>query len=81
MQHGTTAQLLPLRYWLDVLSAESLLEPGTLLFTGTLAMIAPNRQYAPEWKVQLTDPVLRRSIGFAYQVEVLNEIVPPAFKK
>jgi 2-keto-4-pentenoate hydratase/2-oxohepta-3-ene-1,7-dioic acid hydratase in catechol pathway len=81
MQHGTTAQLLPLRYWLDVLTAESLLQPGTLLFTGTLAMIAPNRQYAPEWKVQLTDPVLRRSIGFSYQVEVLNEIVPPAFKK
>jgi hypothetical protein len=81
MQHGTTAQLLPLSYWLDVLTAEALLQPGTLLFTGTLAMIAANRQYAPEWKVQLTDPVLRRSIGFAYQVEVLNEIVPPAFKK
>lgn len=67
IQDAPVAALLPPRYWLD--NAKELLVPGTVLLSGTVAMLPGVDQFAPRWRVQLSDPVLDEHIELAYTVE------------
>jgi 2-keto-4-pentenoate hydratase/2-oxohepta-3-ene-1,7-dioic acid hydratase in catechol pathway len=74
IQDGTLAQLLPPAYWVQALSEQGLLRPGTVLLSGTIPMVAGVDQFADGWRVEMTDPQGRTS-RIAYQVEQL----PPAW--
>jgi 2-keto-4-pentenoate hydratase/2-oxohepta-3-ene-1,7-dioic acid hydratase in catechol pathway len=67
IQDAPLAALLPPRYWLDELA--QLLEPGTVLLSGTVAMLPGVDQFAERWRVELADPVTGHTLGLAYAVE------------
>ena len=65
------AALLPPRFWLDEIA--TLLEPGTVLLSGTVAMLAGVDQFADRWRVELADPVTGRTLDLAYTVQRMPE--------
>ncbi|HZZ45507.1 MAG TPA: DUF2848 domain-containing protein [Pseudonocardia sp.] len=73
IQRGTLAELLPPTYWLDALRARDLLEPGTVLLSGTIPMRDGVDQFSSRWRVELRDPALRRSLGCSYRIRPLPE--------
>lgn len=68
IQDSSLAALLTPDYWLDVLTERGLNKPGTVLISGTVAMINGVDQFARTWKVELRDPVTGHSIDVAYAV-------------
>jgi 2-keto-4-pentenoate hydratase/2-oxohepta-3-ene-1,7-dioic acid hydratase in catechol pathway len=73
VQDAALAALLPPAYWLDVLSERGWLVPGTVLLSGTVAMIPGVDQFADGWRVELHDPVTERSLSLGYAVDRLPE--------
>jgi hypothetical protein len=71
IQDAPLAALLPPRYWLD--SIAHLLEPGTVLLSGTVAMLPGVDQFADRWRVELADPVTGRTLELAYAVQRMPE--------
>jgi hypothetical protein len=67
IQDAPLAALLPPRYWLD--EFPQLLEPGTVLLSGTVAMLPGVDQFADRWRVALADPVTGRTLELAYAVQ------------
>jgi hypothetical protein len=73
IQDAPLAALLPPRYWLDEIP--HLLEPGTVLLSGTVAMRPGVDQFADGWRVELADPVTGRALELAYAVRRMPEPV------
>lgn len=71
VQDAPLAALLPPRYWLDEIA--ELLDPGTVLLSGTVAMLPGVDQFADRWRVELADPVTDRALGLAYRVQRMPE--------
>lgn len=71
IQEGTLADLLPPNYWLDVLRTRGMYRPGTVLLSGTVAMIEGVDQFAEHWEVELSDEVSGRVISHAYDVRTM----------
>jgi len=69
---GSPAELLSPSYWIDRLEKAGLLRPGTVLLSGTIAMIEGVDQFAEAWRVQLAAPDGHTS-QVAYRVEQLND--------
>lgn len=67
IQDAPLAALLPPRYWLG--EAAQLLEPGTVLLSGTVAMLPGVDQFADRWRVELADPVTGHTLELAYAVQ------------
>jgi Protein of unknown function (DUF2848) len=74
VQDAPLAALLPPAYWLDALRARGLATPGTVLLSGTVAMVPGVDQFARRWSVRLEDPVRGDALDLDYRVDVL----PPA---
>ncbi|MFH5879979.1 DUF2848 domain-containing protein [Arthrobacter sp. NA-172] len=68
IQDSTMGALLTPDYWIDVLQERGLNEPGTVLLSGTVAMVQGVDQFAPQWRVELGDPVTGETIGAGYRV-------------
>ncbi len=68
IQDSSLGALLSPDYWLDVLDGMGLREPGTVLISGTVPMIHGVDQFAPAWRVEMSDPVTGRAIGAEYEV-------------
>jgi 2-keto-4-pentenoate hydratase/2-oxohepta-3-ene-1,7-dioic acid hydratase in catechol pathway len=73
IQSATLGDLLPPSYWVEVLRQRGLLEPGTVLLSGTVNMAEGVNQFADGWRAELGDPVLGRRIGLAYEVVPMAE--------
>ncbi|UVJ40338.1 DUF2848 domain-containing protein [Arthrobacter sp. CJ23] len=73
IQDSTMGALLSPDYWLEVLQERGLNEPGTVLLSGTVAMVHGVDQFAPAWRVELGDPVTGETIGAAYRVRAMAE--------
>ncbi len=73
IQDSTLGALLSPDYWLDVLSEMGLRESGTVLISGTVAMIHGVDQFAPAWRVEMSDPVTGLAIGLDYDVLPMPE--------
>ncbi|MET0235339.1 MAG: DUF2848 domain-containing protein [Kibdelosporangium sp.] len=73
VQSGTLAELLPPRYWIDLLRSHDLHAPGTVLLSGTIPMHKGADQFADEWRVELGDPRTGRTISTEYHVRRLPE--------
>ncbi|GAA1287862.1 DUF2848 domain-containing protein [Pseudonocardia aurantiaca] len=71
IQDASLAALLPPRYWLDEIA--DLLVPGTVLLSGTFAMLPGVDQFAQHWRVELADPVTSRTLDLGYRVERMPE--------
>jgi hypothetical protein len=71
IQDATLAALLPPRHWLG--SVGHLLEPGTVLLSGTVSMLPGVDQFADRWRVELADPVTGHALGLSYTVERMPE--------
>jgi hypothetical protein len=71
IQDSPLAALLPPRYWLDAIP--QLLEPGTVLLSGTVAMLPGVDQFADRWRVALADPVTGHTLELAYSVQRMPE--------
>jgi uncharacterized protein DUF2848 len=71
IQDAPLAALLPPRYWLDQVG--ELLGPGTVLLSGTVAMLPGIDQFAGHWRVELSDPVTEETLGLSYAVERMPE--------
>jgi len=71
IQDAPLAALLPPRYWLDEIP--QLLEPGTVLLSGTVAMLPGVDQFADRWRVELADPVTGHTLEVAYAVQRMPE--------
>jgi Protein of unknown function (DUF2848) len=71
IQDAPLAALLPPRYWLDEIG--DLLVPGTVLLSGTVAMLPGVDQFAEHWRVELADPVTGRTLDLGYTVERMPE--------
>jgi hypothetical protein len=71
IQDATLAALLPPRHWLDDIA--HLLEPGTVLLSGTVAMLPGVDQFADRWRVEIADPVTGRTLELAYAVQRMPE--------
>jgi hypothetical protein len=67
IQDSPLAALLPPRYWLDEIP--ELLDPGTVLLSGTVAMLPGVDQFADRWRVEIADPVTGRTLDLAYAVQ------------
>ncbi len=74
IQDGTLAELLSPLYWVDELRERGLLEPGTVLMSGTIPMRTEVDQFSAGWSVELGDPHTNRSISLSYSVQQ----TPPA---
>ncbi|TAP42771.1 DUF2848 domain-containing protein [Arthrobacter sp. S39] len=68
IQKATLGDLLPPAHWVGVLKDRDLLNPGTVLISGTVNMVEGVNQFADGWRAELTDPVLGRTISLAYDV-------------
>ncbi|MFC7451131.1 DUF2848 domain-containing protein [Rhodococcus daqingensis] len=68
IQHGTLAELLTPMYWAEELRARGMLNPGTVLMSGTIPMRAEVDQFSTGWSVELGDPRTGRSIELSYAV-------------
>lgn len=73
IQDGTLAELLTPQYWLDVLEKRDILEPGTVLMSGTIPMKEGVDQFADAWRVEMTDPVADRTLALSYEVRPMAE--------
>ena len=73
IQDSTLGALLTPDYWLEVLRERGLDTPGTVLISGTVAMLPGVDQFAPHWRVELTDPVTGDSIKAGYRVRRMAE--------
>jgi hypothetical protein len=73
IQDSTLGALLPPDYWLGVLSDLGLREPGTVLISGTVAMLRGVDQFAPAWRVEMGDPTTGLAIGVDYSILVMPE--------
>lgn len=73
IQSATFAELLAPAFWVDLLRSRSLLEPGTVLISGTVNMHEGVDQFAAAWRAELWDPVLQRSMSLAYEVKRLPQ--------
>ncbi|MCU1654573.1 MAG: hypothetical protein JWQ60_5722 [Pseudonocardia sp.] len=73
IQDATLEALLSPAYWLDVLRSRGWLVPGTVLLSGTVAMVPGVEQFADGWRVELHDPVADRTLSLAYTVDQLPE--------
>jgi hypothetical protein len=71
IQDAPLAALLPPRFWLDELG--ELLVPGTVLLSGTVAMLPGVDQFADRWRVELADPVTGALLELSYAVERMPE--------
>jgi hypothetical protein len=71
IQDAPLAALLAPRYWLDELT--ELLVPGTVLLSGTVAMLPGVDQFADRWRVELADPRNGNTLELAYRVERMPE--------
>jgi hypothetical protein len=71
IQDAPLAALLAPRYWLDELT--ELLVPGTVLLSGTVAMLPGVDQFADRWRVELADPRNGSTLELAYRVERMPE--------
>ncbi|GAA5169667.1 DUF2848 domain-containing protein [Pseudonocardia eucalypti] len=71
IQDAKLDALLPPSYWLDRLRELDLLTPGTVLLSGTVAMVPGVDQFADDWRVELADPVTGRTLELAYAVDRL----------
>ncbi len=71
IQRSTLGALLTPAYWLDVLRGRGEAVPGTVLLSGTVAMIEGVDQFSDRWEVELVDPVRNRTISCAYAVDLL----------
>jgi hypothetical protein len=69
---GSPAELLSPGYWIDRLDEAGMLRPGTVLLSGTIAMIEGVDQFADGWRVELADTDGNTSTA-AYRVERLSE--------
>ncbi|MBM6620552.1 DUF2848 domain-containing protein [Micrococcaceae bacterium RIT802] len=68
IQDSPLAALLSPDYWLGVLRERGLDRPGTVLISGTVAMLEGVDQFADAWRVELSDPASQQSIELAYAV-------------
>ncbi|MEN3300451.1 DUF2848 domain-containing protein [Pseudonocardia sp.] len=68
-QDATLDALLPPAYWVDVLREHGWLAPGTVLLSGTVAMLPGVDQFADGWRVQLEDPATGETLGLGYSVD------------
>lgn len=75
IQRGTLAELLTPQFWLDDLRERGLLQPGTVLLSGTIPMDAAVDQFADSWRVELGDPKTGDVIACEYQVRSMPEPV------
>ena len=75
VQDAPLAALLPPSYWLDALRARGLATPGTVLLSGTVAMVPGVDQFARRWSVRLEDPVRGDALELGYRVDVLPAAV------
>ncbi|KNC20200.1 hypothetical protein AC792_01615 [Arthrobacter sp. RIT-PI-e] len=73
IQDSTLGALLSPDYWLDVLKEMGLHEPGTVLISGTVAMIHGVDQFAPAWRAEIADPTTDLSIEVRYDVVPMPE--------
>jgi hypothetical protein len=73
IQDSSLGALLTPDYWLDVLELRGLNKPGTVLISGTVAMIAGVNQFARSWRVEMADPVTGQSVDVAYAVRQMAE--------
>ncbi|MCE7009374.1 DUF2848 domain-containing protein [Kibdelosporangium philippinense] len=73
IQSGTCGELLPPEYWIDVLHAQKLYAPGTVLLSGTIPMKKGVDQFADAWRVELGDPLTGRTISTEYHVRLLPD--------
>jgi hypothetical protein len=73
IQDSTMGALLSPDYWLEVLTERGLNEPGTVLLSGTVAMVHGVDQFAHGWRVELGDPVTGDTIGASYRVRAMAE--------
>lgn len=71
IQDSTLGALLSPDYWLEVLQDRQLDGVGTVLLSGTVAMTAGVDQFAPGWRVEMSDPVTGRSIGLDYAISTM----------
>ncbi|MFC4949537.1 DUF2848 domain-containing protein [Pseudonocardia sp. GCM10023141] len=71
IQDSPLAALLSPRHWLE--NAADLLVPGTVLLSGTVAMLPGVDQFAARWRVELTDPVRGETVDLSYAVERMPE--------
>ncbi len=75
IQRGTLAELLAPQFWLDDLRERGLLQPGTVLLSGTIPMDAAVDQFADTWRVELGDPKTGDVLACEYQVRRMPEPV------
>ena len=73
IQTATLGDLLPPSHWTEVLGQRGLLQPGTILLSGTVNMREGVNQFADAWRAELADPVLGRSITLRYDVVAMAE--------
>jgi hypothetical protein len=69
IQDSLLAALLPPRYWLD--NVGDLIEPGTVLLSGTVTMRHGVDQFADGWRVELADPATGATLDLSYAVQPL----------
>ncbi|WP_168583129.1 DUF2848 family protein [Gephyromycinifex aptenodytis] len=55
IQDGSAAQLLSPAYWIEHMESEGLLQPGTVVMSGTIPMLEGVNQFASSWRVELSD--------------------------
>ncbi|MCJ0701605.1 DUF2848 domain-containing protein [Frigoribacterium faeni] len=68
IQDSTLGALLTPDYWLDVLAERDLATPGTVLISGTVAMLPGVDQFADSWSVEMHDPTTGDTLEAAYRV-------------
>ncbi|MCF7548798.1 DUF2848 domain-containing protein [Pseudonocardia sp. WMMC193] len=73
IQDAKLGALLAPAYWLDVLRERGWLAPGTVLLSGTVAMVAGVDQFADGWRVELADPATGDVLPLAYAVDRLPD--------
>lgn len=75
IQHATLEELLPPSYWLGIMRERGLMQPGTVLISGTVNMHHGVDQFADGWRAEMHDPVLGRTMDLAYRVKRLPEAI------
>ncbi|WP_288425435.1 DUF2848 family protein [uncultured Agrobacterium sp.] len=75
IQDGTTARLLPPRYWIERLKQAGLLRPNSLVMSGTIGMKEGVDQFAEGWRVEMADDA-----GNVSRVQYRVETLPSAWE-
>ncbi|MGH8922222.1 MAG: DUF2848 family protein, partial [Actinomycetes bacterium] len=71
IQDSPLSALLAPSYWLK--EHAELLVPGTVLLSGTVAMVPGVDQFATRWRAEMADPVSGETIGLSYAVRRMPE--------